>query len=118
MSVRGGPGGARATVSGPPLTGESAAASSPAPLRQADRVARDRAVGEELAHLVGGGVREGQDELRRRDLFVPQGGAPRLVERPGGARGGAWNTVPGAARTAAARPLSSGQLRGGNVIDT
>src|SRR5690349_20281014 len=39
-------------------------------LRQADRVAGDRAVGEELAHLVDGGVREGQDVVRGHELIV------------------------------------------------
>src|SRR5580700_10205938 len=118
MPVRGGPGGASATVSGPPLTGESAAASSPAPLRQADRVARDRAVGEELAHLVDGGVGEGQDELRRRDLVVRQGGARRLDERHGGAQGGTEHRVLVVADGRVEVLVERGQLRGGVVIDT
>src|SRR6201996_2758288 len=89
----------------------------PRPLRQADGVAGDRAVREELAHLVDGRVRERQDVLRRHDLVGGQRCAHRMHQGHRGVQGGGEGGVLVVADGGVEVLVQRGQLRGGVTPD-
>src|ERR1700722_7380174 len=86
-------------------------------LRKPDRVAGDRAVREELAHLADGGIREGEDVVRRHELVVRHWRPRRPHQGHGGVQGGVERRLGVVADGRVQVLVERGQFHGSVITD-